>query len=68
VDDQVQPTRTSTFQMAIQPEGMCEFPPLEKDAKKASSIRVFASSKKQGGKLPGDFEPTGVTFVPVAGR
>jgi hypothetical protein len=68
VDDEFQPQRTSTFQMAIQPEGVCEFPPLEKDAQKASSIRVFASNRKQGNKLPGDFVQTGVTFVPVAGK
>ena len=68
IDDQFQPQRTSTFQMAIQPEGMCEFPPTEKNAKRASSIRVFASNKKQGGKLPDDFVATGVTFVPAAGR
>ncbi|HEY6548874.1 MAG TPA: hypothetical protein VI589_13255 [Vicinamibacteria bacterium] len=66
IDDQFQPQRTSTFQMVIQPEGVCEFPPVEKDAKKAASIRVFASNKKQGGKLPDDFVPAGVTFVPVA--
>ena len=68
VDDQFQPQRTSTYQMAIQPEGVCEFPPLEKDARKAASIRVHASNKKQGGKLPDEFVPTGVTFVPVAGK
>lgn len=68
VDDEFQPQRTSTFQMAIQPEGVCEFPPLEKDAQKAASIRVFASNRKQGNKLPGDFVQTGVTFVPVAGK
>jgi hypothetical protein len=54
--------------MAIQPEGMCEYPPLEKDAKRAASIRVFASNKKQGSKLPDEFVATGVTFVPVAGK
>lgn len=68
IDDQFQPQRTSTFQMSIQPEGMCEFPPVEKDAKRASSIRVFASNKKQGNKLPDEFVAQGVTFVPVAGR
>ena len=47
---------------------MCEFPPLEKDAKRAASIRVFATNKKQGKKLPDEFLPTGVTFVPVAGK
>jgi hypothetical protein len=68
IDDQFQPQRTSTFQMAIQPEGQCEYPPLEKDAKRAANIRVFASNKKQGNKLPDEFQPTGVTFVPVAGK
>jgi hypothetical protein len=65
IDDQFQPQRTSTFQMMVQPEGVCEFPPLEKDAKKAQGIRVFATNKKQGGKLPDDFVTTGVTFVPI---
>jgi len=68
VDDQVQPQRTSTFQMAVQPEGMCEFPPLEKDAKRAAGIRVFATNKKQGNKLPGDFVADGVTFVALTGK
>jgi hypothetical protein len=68
VDDEFQPQRTSTFQMTVQPDGVCEFPPVEKDAQKASSIRVFASNRKQGSKLPGDFVATGVTFVPVAGK
>ena len=68
IDDQFQPQRTSTFQMAIQPEGMCEFPPKEDDPKRAASIRVFASNKKQGNKLPDDFVATGVTFVPVAAK
>lgn len=68
IDDQFQPQRTSTFQMSIQPEGMCEFPPVEKDAKRAASIRVFASNKKQGSKLPDEFVAQGVTFVPVAGK
>ena len=68
IDDQFESQRTSTFQMAIQPEGVCEFPPVEKDAKRAANIRVQASSKKQGSKLPDDFVATGVTFVPVAGK
>jgi hypothetical protein len=47
---------------------VCEFPPVEKDAKRAASIRVLASSKKQGGKLPDEFVAQGVTFVPVSGK
>jgi hypothetical protein len=66
IDDQFQPQRTSTYQMSVQPEGVCEFPPLEKDAKRAAAIRVFASNRNQGNKLPDDFVAAGVTFVPVA--
>jgi hypothetical protein len=68
VDDQFQPTRTSTFNMNVQPEGVCEFPPLEKDARKAAAIKVFATNRKQGTKLDASFVLTGVTFVPVGGR
>ncbi len=68
VDDAYQPTRTSTFQMNVQPEGMCEFPPLEKDAAKAAAIKVFATNRKQGNKLNDAFLATGVTFVPVLAK
>jgi len=68
VDDQFQPTRTSTFNMVVQPEGVCEFPPLEKDAKKANTIRVFATNRKQGTKLDSAFVQTGVTFVAIQSR
>jgi len=65
LDDQYQVTRTSTYQVAIQPEGVCEFPPIEKDPQKAASIKVFATNKKQGKKLDDAFSSAGVTFVPV---
>jgi hypothetical protein len=68
MDDQFQAQRTSTYQISVQPEGVCEFPPIEKDLKRASSIRVFATNKKQGKKLPAEFQPTGVSFVPVVGN
>ncbi len=68
VDDQFQPTRTSTFQIAVQPENVCEFPPVEKDAKKAAAIKVFATNKKQGKKLDESFTALGVTYVPVQVR
>jgi hypothetical protein len=67
-DDQFQPKRTSTFQLAVQPDNICEFPPLEKDAQKASAIRVFATNRKQGKKLDAAFVETGVTYVPVQVR
>ena len=66
-DDAYQTQRTSTYQIAVQPEGVCEFPPLEKDAARAAAIRVYATSPRQGKKLPDDFEPAGVTWVPFAG-
>jgi len=65
VDDQYEPTRTSTFQMAIQPEGVCEFPPDEKDPAKRAAITVYATHKDQGKKLPESFQGGGVSFVPV---
>lgn len=68
VDNEFQPTRTSTFNMNVQPEGVCEFPPLEKDAKKAAAIKVFATNRKQGSKLDAAFVQAGVTFVAVRSR
>ncbi len=68
VDDQFQPNRTSTFNINVKPEGACEFPPLEKDAKKTAGIKVFATNRKQGTKLDSAFVQTGVTFVPAVSR
>jgi hypothetical protein len=65
VDDQYESTRTSTFQMAVQAEGACEFPPIEKDAAKVAAITVYATHKDQGKKLPEGFQGGGVSFVPV---
>jgi hypothetical protein len=66
VDNAYQPTRTSTYQINLQPEGVCEFPPVERDGQRAASIRVFATNKKQGKKLDDAFSNAGVTFVPIA--
>ena len=67
VDDQFQTTRTSTFSLNVQPEGVCEFPPLA-DPSKAAAIKVFATNRKQGRKLDSAFVDTGVTFVAVQSR
>jgi hypothetical protein len=67
VDDQFDSNRTSTYQIQIQPEGVCEFPPVEKDATKAGAITVYATNPKQGKKLPEEFQAAGVSFVPVKG-
>jgi hypothetical protein len=66
VDDQYESTRTSTFQMAVQPT--CEFAPEEKDAAKAAAITVYATHKDQGKKLSEGFQGVGVSFVPVVRR
>lgn len=65
VDDSYQPKRTSTYRLAVQPEGVCEFPPVESDPAKANAIKVYATNRKQGRKLDDAFAVTGVTFVPL---
>jgi hypothetical protein len=65
VDDAYQPNRTSTFRLPVQPEGVCEFPPLEKDPAKGAAIKVVGTNRKQGKRLDDGFNPTGVTFVPL---
>lgn len=66
-DTEYESKRTSTYELQIQTEDECAFPAVQKDQKKAAAIRVFATSPKQGGKLPDYLEPAGVTFVPMAG-
>jgi hypothetical protein len=65
VDDAYQPQRTSTFRLPVQPEGVCEFAPIEKDAARANAIKVYATNRKQGKKLDDAFALAGVTFVPL---
>jgi hypothetical protein len=65
VDNAYQSQRTSTFRLPVKPEGKCEFAPVAKGGAAASGIKVFATSRKQGKKMDGGFEPEGVTFVPV---
>ena len=64
IDDSYDQTRTSTFLLPVEPEGVCEFAPVELDEARAASIKVFATSRKQGKKLDGGFLRSGVTFVP----
>jgi len=63
IDDSFESQRTSTFTLAVQPEGVCEFPPVEKNASRAQAIVVHATNAKQGKKLPDGFLAAGVTFV-----
>jgi hypothetical protein len=65
MDDAYGQTRTSTFRLPVQPEGVCEFPPREKDPARAAAIRVVATSRRQGKKLDDGFHAAGVTFVPL---
>ena len=66
IDDTYDQQRTSTYQLRVQTEDQCGFPPLETDAAKAAAIKVYATHKKQGKKLDDDaFNTTGVTFVPA---
>jgi hypothetical protein len=65
VDDAYQALRTSTFRLPVEPEGVCEFAPEEKDPARKAAIRVLATNRKQGKKLDDGFDPTGVTFVPL---
>lgn len=67
VDTEYESKRTSTYQLQIQEEGDCAFPAVQKDAEKAGSIVVFATSKKQGTKVPDYLDSTGVTVVPLGG-
>ncbi|HEY7510291.1 MAG TPA: hypothetical protein VIG50_08560 [Vicinamibacteria bacterium] len=68
VDDEYDAQRTSTYQMNVLPEAMCEFPPLEKDPARVASIVVHATSPRQGKKLDDAFASAGVSFVPMAKR
>lgn len=68
VDDQYETFRTSTHVIAVQPDGVCGFAPVEKDPSRAQSITVHATHQKQGRKLPDAFTSAGVTFVPLQGR
>jgi hypothetical protein len=67
-DDQFQSQRTSTFQMDVGADGSCEFPPVENDTSRSTSIKVYATEKKQGNKLAAGFEVKGVSFIPLPGR
>jgi hypothetical protein len=68
VDDTYETFRTSTHVIALQPDGVCGFAPVEKDPARAQAITVHATHQKQGRKLPDSFASAGVTFVPVQGR
>jgi hypothetical protein len=66
VDDQYQPQRTSTHVMQVQPEGVCEFPPVVKGDEAAAALTVHATNRKQGRKLSRAFDDAGVSFVGIA--
>jgi hypothetical protein len=65
VDDQYQPQRTSTHVMPLQPEGVCEFPPLAKAPDAAATLVVHATHRKQGRRLSAGFDDPAVSYVPA---
>jgi hypothetical protein len=68
LDNEFNPQRSSSYWLAVQPEGACDFPPVETDPSRATGIVVYATHKKQGKKLPDAFHSAGVSFVPVQTR
>lgn len=68
VDNDYEVQRSSTYQLVIQPEGVCEFPAVEADVARAQSIVVYATNQKQGKKLPDEFVAAGVRFVPLLAK
>ena len=65
VDDQYQPQRTSTHVMQVEPEGVCEFPPVATGAQAAAGLVVHATHARQGGRLSRSFDDAGVDYVPA---
>ena len=65
LDNEFNTQRTSSYWLAIQPEGACDFPPVETDPTRTTGMVVYATHKKQGKKLPDAFQSAGVSFVPV---
>jgi hypothetical protein len=65
LDNDFNTQRSSSYWLAIQPEGACDFPPIETDPTRTTGIVVYATHKKQGKKLPDAFQSAGVSFVPV---
>lgn len=63
IDAQFESQRTITYTMAVQPEGVCGFPPVEKDPRRAQSIVVHLTNRKQGNTLPEGFMAAGVTLA-----
>ena len=65
LDNDFNTQRSSSYWLAIQPDGACDFPPVETDPARTTGIVVYATHKKQGKKLPDAFQSAGVSFVPV---
>jgi hypothetical protein len=65
MDDEYQPQRTSTHVMQIEPEGVCEFPPVATGAEATGTLVVHATHAKQGQRLSKAFDGAGVSYVAV---
>jgi len=66
VDETYQSARTSTYRMQVEPESLCEFPPIARATEPGASLVVHATHKKQGRKLHDAFDSGGVSFVVFA--
>ena len=65
VDDEYNAQRTTSYWVAIQPEGACDFPPVETDATLTSSDRGLRDAQEAGQEAPRRLPSAGVSFVPV---
>ena len=68
VDDPFQAQRTSTFQMSVVPEGKCEFPPVEKDAKRAARDQGVRHQQEAGQQARRRFRSHRGHLVPLGGK
>jgi len=68
VDDEYVPQRTTPFLLDVVEEGVCDFPPLERDPARAASITVYATNARQGDERDDAVERAGVTCGPKGGR
>ena len=67
VDDEFHAQRTRTYKIFFVPESPCEYPVLDEDPERTSSLVVHATSSKQGDSVEG-FEADGIRELVTLGR
>ena len=65
IDDAGNPQRTPTYLMQVETELVCDSAPIERDPARARMVTVYATSRKQGGKISKKFERDHVSFIRV---